>query len=57
MSGNRSSVRLMLTPSQREQVKQATNLDVESIELSPQELEERIAPMTLRPASGTVPPA
>lgn len=49
MSSNRQSVRLTLTPSQREQVRQATNRDIEAIELSPQELEERIAPMKLKP--------
>ncbi len=43
---NRSSVRLVLTPEQREQVRQATNKDAEALELSVQELEERIAPMT-----------
>jgi hypothetical protein len=49
MSDNRQSVRLTLTPAQREQVKQATNRDVEAIELSPQELEERIAPAKFPP--------
>jgi hypothetical protein len=49
MSGNRDSVRITLTPAQREQVRQATNRDIEAIELTPQELEERIAPIKLRP--------
>ncbi len=49
MSSDRQSVRLTLTPAQREQVKQATNRDIEAIELSPQELEERIAPAKMKP--------
>ena len=44
MDKNRGSVRLTLTPEQREQVRQATSKDAEAIELSVQELEERIAP-------------
>jgi hypothetical protein len=47
MSGERDSVRLNLTPSQREQVRQATNRDVEAIEFTPEELEQRIAPAKL----------
>ncbi|MEP7325617.1 MAG: hypothetical protein ABI836_06700 [Gemmatimonadota bacterium] len=49
MSDSRDSVRITLTPAQREQVKQATNRDVEAIELTPQELEERIAPAKFPP--------
>ena len=37
-------VRIDLTESQKDQVKQATGRDVESIELQVTELEERIAP-------------
>ena len=44
MAKDRNSFRLVLTPEQREQVKQATHRDAEAIELSAQELEERIAP-------------
>lgn len=42
---SRPSVRLVLTPEQRDQVRQATNKDAEALELSADELEERIAPM------------
>jgi hypothetical protein len=44
MAKESSQVRIKLTPEQRAQVKNATGKDAESIELSPQELEERIAP-------------
>jgi hypothetical protein len=44
MASNRESVRLLLTPQQRQLVKSQTNRDVEAIELSVEELEERIAP-------------
>ena len=36
--------RLTLTPEQREQIRKATGKDAEVIELSVEELEERIAP-------------
>jgi uncharacterized small protein (DUF1192 family) len=38
--------RLALTPEQKDQIRKATGKEVESIELSVEELEERIAPMT-----------
>lgn len=38
-------VRLDLTSEQKEQVRQATGKDAQAVELSVQELEERIAPM------------
>ena len=38
------SVRLQLTPEQQEQIKQAIGKDAETLELSVEELEERIAP-------------
>jgi hypothetical protein len=44
MSNESSQVRIPLTPEQRAMVKQATGKDAESIELSVNELEERIAP-------------
>ena len=44
MSNESSQVRLTLTPEQRATIKQATGKDAESLELSVQELEERIAP-------------
>jgi uncharacterized small protein (DUF1192 family) len=40
------SFRLTLTPEQKTQVRQATGKDAEAVELSVEELEERIAPMT-----------
>jgi uncharacterized small protein (DUF1192 family) len=39
------SFRLMLTPEQKEQIRKATGKDAEVLELSVEELEERIAPM------------
>jgi len=47
MSDNKESnvVRIDLTPEQKEQVKAATDKTVDSIELTIQELEARIAPI------------
>lgn len=49
MSDNKESsvVRIDLTPEQKEQVKAATDKSVDSIELTIQELEARIAPIAL----------
>ena len=49
MSDNKESsvVRIDLTPEQKEQVKAATDKSVDSIELTVQELEARIAPIAL----------
>ena len=49
MSDNKESsvVRIDLTPEQKEQVKAATEKSVDSIELTIQELEARIAPIAL----------
>ena len=44
MAKQRESVRLNLTPDQQEQVKQATGKQAEALELTVEELEERIAP-------------
>jgi hypothetical protein len=41
-----NKVQIKLTPEQREAVKKATGKTADSIELTAQELEERIAPMT-----------
>jgi hypothetical protein len=38
------TLRLTLTPEQKEQVRKATGKDAEAVELSVEELEERIAP-------------
>jgi uncharacterized small protein (DUF1192 family) len=41
--------RLMLTPEQKKQIRKATGKDAEVLELSVEELEERIAPMKRGP--------
>ena len=50
MATNSGTFRMTLTPEQKDQVRKATGKDAEAIELSVEELEERIAPMkaTLR---------
>ena len=44
MADTKQPVRIKLTPDQREMVKQATGKTAEALELTVQELEERIAP-------------
>lgn len=44
MSKQNEQVRIKLTPEQQQLVKDATGKDARSLELSVQELEERIAP-------------
>jgi uncharacterized small protein (DUF1192 family) len=39
------NIRITLTPEQKEEVRRATGKDAEAVELSVEELEERIAPM------------
>jgi hypothetical protein len=46
-----SDFRMTLTPEQKEQVRKATGKEAEAIELSVEELEERIAPVVPRPRS------
>jgi hypothetical protein len=41
----KSTLKIVLTPKQREQVQQATGKNVEALKLDPEQLEERIAPM------------
>jgi hypothetical protein len=41
-----SNFRLTLTPEQKDQIRKATGKEAEVLELSIEELEERIAPMT-----------
>ena len=48
MSSQRASVRLALTKEQQDQVMKATGRNAEAIELSVEELEERIAPIMQR---------
>ena len=45
MSGS-DTFRISLTPEQKEQVRKATGKEANTIELTVEELEERIAPMT-----------
>lgn len=44
----KDSFRMTLTPEQKEQIRQATGKEADVIELSVEELEERIAPLTRR---------
>jgi uncharacterized small protein (DUF1192 family) len=44
MATNPETLRITLTPEQKDQVRKATGKDAEVIELSVEELEERIAP-------------
>ena len=46
MSGS-DTVRISLTPEQKQQVRKATGKEADTIELTAEELEERIAPMTI----------
>jgi hypothetical protein len=49
MSTSKDQVRIKLTPEQKAQVQNATGKEAEAVELSVEELEERIAPVRLRP--------
>jgi hypothetical protein len=49
MAGTNEPVRIKLTPEQQEMVKRATGKSAEALELSAQELEERIAPAKVWP--------
>jgi hypothetical protein len=44
MANPKEQFRIQLTPEQKSQVKNATGKDAEAVELSVEELEERIAP-------------
>ena len=44
MAGTKEPVRIKLTPEQQEVVKKATGKNAEALEMTAQELEERIAP-------------
>jgi len=46
---DKNRVQIKLTPEQREMVRKATGKNAESLELSAQELEERIAPLRALP--------
>jgi uncharacterized small protein (DUF1192 family) len=45
----RPNIRITLTPEQKEEVRKATGKEANAVELSVEELEERIAPLTLNP--------
>lgn len=49
MSDKKDHLRITLTPEQKTQVQRATGKDAEAIELSVEELEQRIAPRTMTP--------
>ncbi len=49
MSNPKEQFRIKLTPEQRSQVKEVTGKEAEAVELSVEELEERIAPATRVP--------
>lgn len=53
MSSPKDPVRITLTPEQQAQVRNATGKDAEAVELSVDELEERIAPMTAKGRTGS----
>jgi hypothetical protein len=48
VSNPKDQFRIKLTPEQKAQVHTATGKDAEAVELSVEELEERIAPSTLK---------
>jgi hypothetical protein len=49
MANPKEPVRIKLTAEQREIIRKATGKTAEALELTPEELEERIAPMMTRP--------
>jgi len=49
MNSPKEPFRIELTPEQKSQVREATGKDAQAVELSVEELEERIAPSQLKP--------
>lgn len=49
MADSREPVRIKLTPEQQKEVQKATGKNAEALELSVEELEERIAPAKMTP--------
>ena len=47
MARDKEQVRIALTPDQKQQIRNATGKDAEALELTVQELEQRIAPSAL----------
>lgn len=45
---NRRSIRIELTAEQKQQIKKASGEDVSALEFTPEELEQRIAPMRIK---------
>jgi hypothetical protein len=50
MADEKKHLRIALTPEQKSQIQEATGKSAEAIELSVEELEQRIAPKTWSPA-------
>jgi hypothetical protein len=50
MQNPKEQFRIKLTPEQKAEVRNATGKEAEAVELSVEELEERIAPIKVRPA-------
>ena len=46
---SKASIRIKLTPDQQREIKKATGKNAEALELTAEELEERIAPSTVLP--------
>ena len=53
MQNPKGQVRIELTPEQKAKISAATGKDAEAVELSVEELEERIAPSTLNFKKGS----
>jgi uncharacterized small protein (DUF1192 family) len=53
MENSKEQFRITLTPEQKAEVRRATGKDAEALELSVEELEERIAPTKVAPARHT----
>ena len=49
MDSSKGQIRIELTPEQKAKVRSVTGKDAEAVELSVEELEERIAPVTKFP--------
>jgi hypothetical protein len=49
MANPKEPVRIKLTAEQKEMIRKATGMKAEALELTPEDLEQRIAPSTLRP--------
>ncbi|HEX9727325.1 MAG TPA: hypothetical protein VGA37_02325 [Gemmatimonadales bacterium] len=52
MSDSQKPVRIELTPEQQAELKRITGKDASALELSAEELEDRIAPSRVRPGLG-----